>query len=146
MSAYTAIRRLLGIEDPAPPPLRALDHARQYQPANNPDGREFHFLVRYEDALPATVAEITRRLQLDLPPTGALLQEYATARRLPAEAWEYALRPERKTPAEGQAPRAVAMNTARRWFTEQLHQEIGGRPMAVRWTMDTDAWRYPSVG
>lgn len=82
------------------------------------------------DLYPATIAHIRDRLATSSIPDGALRQEYDAARRVPDAAWDAAL-----SPGAGNPDRADALEIARRWFTEVLHQAVG-RPMRLRITRD----------
>jgi len=72
-------------------------------------------------------------------PSG-LAQYYHQALTLDDEAWRWALTPRGQCPDAVLAARAEALELARRWFTAQLHAELGGRPIGVHW-LKRSRWR-----
>lgn len=82
------------------------------------------------DMYPATIAHIRSRIASSSVPDGALKQEYDAAKLVPESAWDMAL-----VPDAGNPDRAAALEIARRWFTEVLHQAVGA-PMRLRITRD----------
>lgn len=88
------------------------------------------------DLYPQTIAHIRQRLLTESAPDGALRQEWDQALTLPRDAWDLALvAATDDMPAPDRAARAAALEIARRWFTEVLHQAIGGA-MQLRITRD----------
>lgn len=87
------------------------------------------------DLYPAAIAHIRSRLQTASVPDGALRQEWDTALTLPTDAWEAALVDGSALVGPAREARAAALECARRWFTEVLHQAIGG-PMQLKITKD----------
>jgi hypothetical protein len=61
----------------------------------------------------------------------ALMILHTQAKRVPAEAWDMALSAEPPLPERGEI-RAMALELARLWFTEKLHQAVDYKPMALR--------------
>ena len=87
------------------------------------------------DLYPQTIAHIRQRLAANSAPDGALKQEWDAALQIPQAAWEVALLPKGQVNESAHALRAAALEIARRWFTEVLHQAVGG-PVALRITRD----------
>lgn len=61
--------------------------------------------------------------------------------QVPAEDWHLGLSAPGDTDETDQSRRSVVLDTARRWFTEALHQAIHKKPMGVHWLKNED-WRY----
>jgi len=78
---------------------------------------------------PPTIAHILEQLQTkDRPGDRALRRFYDEARRMPAEAWLYALEP--YSPGASEAyllARAQALELARKWFSRELTLATGTR-------------------
>lgn len=73
----------------------------------------------------------------DVDPRSVARLYLSDARKIPAEAWKYALQPRDKfQDQEKIIMRAEALHLARLWFTQALHVQIGGNgtPMGVHWT------------
>lgn len=87
------------------------------------------------DLYPATIAHIRGRLATASVPDGALKQEWDQALSIPTDAWEAALVDGSALTGSAREQRAAALEIARRWFTEVLHQAIGG-PMQLKITRD----------
>lgn len=64
---------------------------------------------------------------------GALQLSADAAGRLPADAFDLALKPLADIDPARRADRAAALECARLWFTELLHAAQGGGAMAIRW-------------
>lgn len=92
------------------------------------------------DLYPKTIAHIVGLVNSDAQVSGPLAIELASARALPAEAWADALIA-RSDFDDSQISeldqRRQALEIARRWYTEMLHQAIGG-PISIRITRDLD--------
>lgn len=71
---------------------------------------------------------------------GALQLSADAAGRLPADAFDLALKPLDAIDPARRADRSAALEVARLWFTELLHAAQGGGPMAVRW-LKAEAFR-----
>lgn len=97
------------------------------------------YLVKPSEIYPATVARIVEAIQtpevvpaelIDNSPTCLLpdgvARSYLTqAMMLPARAWDLTLLPVGLVPDEDRKPRAQALELARHWFTEAIHNKIG---------------------
>lgn len=75
-----------------------------------------------KDAINAAAA-VANALQLSADAAG----------RLPADAFDLALKPLADINPARRTDRAAALEVARLWFTELLHASQGGGPMAIRW-------------
>ena len=91
---------------------------------------------------PKTIAEIKRVLeQEELPPRyiqsggeirdNPLLRLFRMAKEVPVQAWDHALEPGDTYPPKAREQRRKALELARLWFTEVLHQETDYAPMGV---------------
>ena len=88
------------------------------------------------DLYPSTIAHIVDVLKSGASVSGPLASELAAARDLPDQAWADALIARRDFDDSQTLEidqRRQALEIARRWYTEMLHQAIG-RPISIRIT------------
>lgn len=100
------------------------------RPEKRDDGR-LGFVVEPGEMYPATVDHIVTRLKVQARPGGALTVLYDQASQLPVEAWQWALRPLADCPAGAREARAEALEIARLWFTETLHQAVSQQAIGL---------------
>lgn len=121
-----------------PEPLVA---QRIAEPEERPDDEYTWWAVTPSRMYPATLRVIEYCLKTQQIPAGQG-QYYAEAQRLPAEAWRWARVHRDQVPAEHLPTRAAALDLARRWFIEALHQETGA-PIGVHILAEGDShWCY----
>ncbi len=107
------------------------------------DGRK-RFVVSPDDLYPAAIEHVKGVLERGARPDGALGILYDQGERLPAEAWAWAMKPCNEfaqAEPEAVAARAAALEVARLWFTEMLHQGIGQEPMTLHIERGDGRWR-----
>lgn len=96
-------------------------------PEDRPDAPDYTaYVVDPEMLYPETVNHILSVLGIGTIPAGALRQYYLEAQRLNLSAWDLALTPLEACPAAQRIDRAQALELARLWFTELLHEAHGG--------------------
>lgn len=100
------------------------------RPEERADGR-LGFVVEPGEMYPAAIAHICQRLEVQARPGGTLTVLYDQASQLPAEAWEWALRPLAACPDGARGARAEALEIARLWFTETLHQAVSQQAIGL---------------
>lgn len=89
------------------------------------EGRTW-FEVKPAELYPATIAHMRGVVETGQAPQGALRQEYDKAVTFNADDWALAEMAFADVTPEIRARREVVLETARRWFTEMLHQIAGG--------------------
>jgi hypothetical protein len=111
---------------------------------------ENSFEVAAADLYPAAVAEITAALKANKAPAKFLDTEgtpnpmrmyWDDALKIGADAFDLALVPHKDAVAMSDAQKAkrnAALECARKWFTELLHQSIKCQPMNLKITADTE--------
>jgi len=117
-------------------------------------GAHVGFVVKPSEIYPAMIAEIKAILGddklapdkfLDLKGTpNPLRMYYDEAKSLGADGMDLALVPHAETSdlkASGKIDRNRALECARKWFTELLHQSIGGKPMGLRILAEDKAFK-----
>jgi hypothetical protein len=108
---------------------------------DNVINRDYYEVVP-KKVYPATIKEITRRLALEEPPArfvqaggeirdNPLRDLFIRAGALPPQAWDHALAARENFPPRAREARAEALEIARLWFTEVLHQQIDYAPLGV---------------
>lgn len=103
-----------------------------FAPAERDDER-LAFVADPSELYPAAIAHVRRIVEQELLPNHpALEQLYLQAKALPAEAWDLALLDKDNVEEALYEIRAAALEIARQWATELLHQLIGGGPMAIK--------------
>ena len=101
-----------------------------------------YYAVDPAKVYPATVKEIVRRLdEEDVPARyvqaggeirdNPLLRLFGRAKEIPPQAWDHALESRENYPAKAREARGKALEIARLWFTEVLHQENDYAPLGV---------------
>lgn len=109
-----------------------LNLTEMFQVVERDDDR-IGFVVHPGVLYPDTIAHVREIVQAQREPThSALKQLYDEALLLPADVWSWALVDRDAVEAAHVADRAAALEIARRWATELLHQTVGGVPMAIR--------------
>ncbi len=113
------------------------------------------FAVQPGEMYPATIKRILAVLDgsefphelvenhapVDVDPRGVARLYLADARSVPAQAWGWALKARKKITDMGEIQaRALALEVARRWFTQALHVQCEGRPMRLHILKD-EAYR-----
>ncbi len=104
-----------------------------------PGARRFE--VKPSEMYPAAIADLRATLESGRAVSGALAMYKGKAQSVDVEAWGLALLPRGDvTSSVAIRARAVALELARLWFTESLHQSIDHAPMELRILKDGD-WR-----
>lgn len=107
--------------------------------AIQPGARRFE--VKPSKMYPAAIADLRAALEENRAVSGALVMYKGQAGRVDAEAWGLALMSrESMTSQAAIATRMIALDLARLWFTEYLHQSINHAPLELRILKDDD-WR-----
>jgi hypothetical protein len=65
-----------------------------------------------------------------------LVELYGRAVRVPEQSWDHALEPGDNYPPKARTNRAEALEVARLWFKEVLHQQIDYKPLGLHITKD----------
>lgn len=103
-----------------------------FKPAERDDER-LGFVANPAELYPQAITHVRRIVEEQLIPSHPALQQlYEEAKALPAEAWDLALLDKDEVEAALHSIRAAALEIARQWATELLHQLIGGGPMAIK--------------
>ena len=106
-----------------------------------PENTRQWFVVEPAQLYPAAVADLIEVVEAGRQPSHpALIAPYHQARALGAGGLKTALVPRHKCPPDDLALRAEALEVARLWFTEKLHQAIDNAPMGLHIVKD-EAYR-----
>lgn len=107
--------------------------------AVQPGARRFE--VKPAEIYPAALADLQSALEAHRAVDRALSTYKAQAVQLPPEAWGLAFVPRDELTSQAAiVARAQALELARLWFTEYLHQSIDGGLLEIRILKDED-WR-----
>jgi hypothetical protein len=99
------------------------------------------FSVQPGEVYPAALEELADAVQSgQAPKDPPLASLYARAAALGPEGLRLGTEPRDALPDELVPVRAEALEIARLWFTEQLHQAVEGRPIGLHIARD-DAWK-----
>ena len=123
--------------------MKSIDALSLTEREERPGEPDRHFRsVKPGDAYPKTIAHIRERIANAAPPDryisvggsireNPLLTLYGRALEVPAQSWDHALEPGDNYPPKARANRAEALEVARLWFTEELHQKLDYAPMGL---------------
>jgi len=107
--------------------------------AIQPGARRFE--VEPSEMYPAVLADLQNAVENNRAVSTALGTYKAQGAQLDPEAWELALVPRGELTSQAAlAARSQALELARLWFTERLHQHIDHAPLELRILRNAD-WR-----
>lgn len=99
------------------------------------------FVVEPAQLYPAAIADLIEVVEAGRQPSHpALIAPYHRAKALGAGGLRLALVARAQCPPDDLTIRAEALEVARLWFTEKLHQAIDHAPMGLHITKDDDWW------
>jgi hypothetical protein len=101
-----------------------------------------YYAVDPGEFYPATVAAIKAQLETGKTPPryiqaggeirqNPLVELYQRATKVPEQSWDHALEPGDNYPPKARANRREALEVARLWFTETLHQQLDYAPLGL---------------